>query len=64
MTSWEKAKLLLAQMPMPHTKTALEGVDKTEAASVRAIINKLTRKSGAVVFTKLTGGVMTCWRVE
>lgn len=64
MTTWEKAKSVLAELGTRGSKTQIAVADDTEARRVRAIMSKMTRKSDVVVFTKFDGQQLTAWRVE
>ena len=64
MTTWEKAKSVLAELSERGSKTQIAVADDTEARRVRAIMSKMTRKSDVVVFTKFDGQRLTAWRVE
>ena len=64
MTTWEKAKSVLAELSKRGSKTQIAVADDTEARRVRAIMSKMTRKSDVIVFTKFDGRQLTAWRVE
>jgi hypothetical protein len=58
------AKQIIADLHDKGCCTSIHGVDRQDAIHLRVRISREAQKAGVIVFTKLRGRELTCWRVE